>query len=136
MELVNYTSEKELSIYRISKLSSIPLSTLNDIYSGKSSLFDCSGKTLLSLSKVLGVSIEELLEMKQEIYKPEFEKNVPIFLKNSLNNLKKCRRHKGDFYDCYLLELNSNINVCEVEHLISSEHANYLRNKYLRWDYE
>ena len=74
MELVNYTSEKELSIYRISKLSNIPLSTLNDIYSGKSNLFDCSGKTLLSLSKVLGVSIEELLEMKQEIYKPEFKK--------------------------------------------------------------
>jgi plasmid maintenance system antidote protein VapI len=88
MELVNYTSDKKLSIYRISKLSNIPLSTLNDIYSGKSSLLDCSGKTLLSLSKVLGVSIEELLEMKQEIYKPEFEKNVPIFLKNSLDNLK------------------------------------------------
>ena len=39
-------------------------------------------------------------------------------------------------WDCDYCELNSEINVCEVEHLISSKQANYIRKKYLRMNEE
>ena len=120
-----------LSIYKLSLESGIAKSTLNDIFIGKSSLYDCSGKTLLSIASVLGISIEELLSLKQEDYKIEYERNLPDFLQDGIEKLKKSKRHKDSFYDCYLMEVNSSINVCEVEHIISSDQANYLRNKFL-----
>ena len=120
-----------LSLYKLSKISGLPQSTISDINTGKSKLLDCNGKTLLNLYKALKLTIEELLELKQPIYKPEFESNMPTFLLESLNNLKRAIRFKSDLLDCYTLEVNSCINVCEIENLISKEHANYLRNKYL-----
>ena len=120
-----------LSLYKLSKISGLPQSTISDINTGKSKLLDCNGKTLLKLSKALKITIEELLELKQPMYKPEFESNMPTFLLESINNLKRAIRFKSDLLDCYTLEVNSCINVCEIENLISKEHANYLRNKYL-----
>ena len=131
MRLVEKLSDMNLSIYKLSLESGIAKSTLNDIFIGKSSLYDCSGKTLLSIARVLNISIEELLSLKQEDYKIEYEKNLPEFLQAGIDKLKKAKRHKDSFYDCYLMEVNSSINVCEVEHIISSEQANYLRNKFL-----
>ena len=128
MRLIEKLNESKLSIYKLSIISNIPQSTLNDIFIGKSNLYDCNGKTLLSIAKSLNISIEELLSLKQEEYKPEYEKNLPDFLQEGINNLKKAKRHK----DSYLMEVNSSINVCEVEHIITSEHAAYLRNKFLR----
>jgi transcriptional regulator with XRE-family HTH domain len=132
MRLVEKLNEMNLSIYKLSLESGIAKSTLNDIFIGKSSLYDCSGKTLLSIASVLGISIEELLSLKQEDYKIEYERNLPEFLQDGIEKLKKSKRHKDSFYDCYLMEVNSSINVCEVEHIISSDQANYLRNKFLR----
>lgn len=128
MKLIDKISKLKLSIYKLSKLSGVPHSTLADIVSGKSNIYDCSGKTLKSISKVLNITIEELLDLQQPEYKPEFERNLPDFLTECLKKLKTC---KNDLYDCYWCEVNSSINVCEVENLISKEHANYLRNKYL-----
>ena len=131
MRLVEKLNDMNLSIYKLSLESGIAKSTLNDIFIGKSSLYDCSGKTLLSIARVLNISIEELLSLRQEDYKIEYEKNLPEFLQIGIDKLKKAKRHKDSFYDCYLMEVNSSINVCEVEHIISSEQANYLRNKFL-----
>ena len=132
MRLIEKLNDLKISIYKLSIICNIPKSTLNDIFIGKSNLYDCNGKTLLSLAHALNISIEELLSLKQEEYKPEYEKNLPFFLQEGINNLKKAKRHKGPYYDCYLMEVNSSINVCEVEHIITSEHASYLRNKFLR----
>ena len=44
-----------------------------------------------------------------------------------VDNGQECLR-----WDCYWCELQSDINVAEVERLISSEQAWYLREKYLR----
>lgn len=131
MRLVEKLNEMNLSIYKLSLESGIAKSTLNDIFIGKTNLYDCSGKTLLSIASVLGISIEELLSLKQEDYKIEYERNLPEFLQDGIEKLKKSKRHKDSFYDCYLTEVNSSINVCEVEHIISSDQANYLRNKFL-----
>ena len=131
MFLSEQIKSQNLSLYKLSKISGVPQSTISDINTGKSKLLDCNGKTLLNLSIALKITIEELLKLEQPNYKVEYETNIPIFLLESINNLKKAIRYKSDLLDCYFSEVNSCINVCEIENLISKEHANYLRNKYL-----
>ena len=79
MRLVEKLNDMNLSIYKLSFESGVAKSTLNDIFIGKSSLYDCNGKTLLSIARVLNISIEELLSLKQEDYKIEYEKNFDCF---------------------------------------------------------
>lgn len=65
-----------------------------------------------------------------------FECNLPAFLQLSIDNLKLGveKREKGEeyfLYDCDYCELQSDINVAEVEGLISPDQAWFLREKYL-----
>ena len=60
MRLVEKLYNMNLSIYKLSSISGIPQSTLNDIFIGKSNLYDCNGKTLLKISNALNITIEEL----------------------------------------------------------------------------
>lgn len=53
--------KKNISMYRLSKNSGIPYTTINDICSGKAQLEKCSAETVYKLSKELDVSMEELL---------------------------------------------------------------------------
>lgn len=124
-------NKNHYSIYRLSKESGVAKTTLFDIASGKSNIYDCSGRVLMKIAKSLSISIEELLSLDFEKYNPFFEENIPSFLKESILKLRKCKIKNDGFLDCYLDEVNSSINVCEVEHLISHEQADYLRNKYL-----
>ncbi len=62
MMLNQIMESKNISRYRLSKNSDIPYTTLTDILSGKAELKKCSAETVYKLSKVLGVSMEELLE--------------------------------------------------------------------------
>lgn len=62
--------------------------------------------------------------------KPYFECGLPPFLQDSLCEYKKNKDNEMR-WDCYYCELQSSINVAEVEQLISSEQAWYLREKYL-----
>lgn len=66
MTFLDLLAFKKMTIYRLSQLSGIPKTTLTDLGSGKTSLLDASGKTLLGISKVLKVRIEELLELEPE----------------------------------------------------------------------
>ena len=123
--------KKNYTVYRLSKESGVPKTTIFDISSGKSNILDCSGRNLLKISKCLGVSIEDLLSLDQELYNPTYDKNIPVFLVESIDNIKKAKKKKSSLIDCYLDETNSSINVCEIENLISKEQADYLRKKYL-----
>ena len=69
--------------------------------------------------------------LDQELYNTVYEKNIPGFLAESIKNLEIAKKNKSSLLDCYLDEVNSSINVCEVENLISKEQADYLRKKYL-----
>ena len=62
MEIKTLLYEKNMSIYRLSKVSGIPYATVNDICNGKTKLEKCSGETIYKLAQSLGVSMEELLE--------------------------------------------------------------------------
>ena len=61
--MIQELMEKQgLTKYRLSKRSGVPYSTVRDICNGDAQLEKCSAETIYRISKVLGVSMEELLE--------------------------------------------------------------------------
>lgn len=126
MTFLDLLSEKKTTVYSLSFDSGVPKTTLTDIASGKADIFECSGKTLLAISKSLDVSIEYLLSLERE----ESKTLLPEFLLNSINDYRKAIRKDSSLVDCYSDQLNSSINVAEVEHLISEEQADRLRARY------
>lgn len=126
MTFLDLLAEKKTTVYSLSIKSGIPRSTLTDIASGKADILECSGKTLLAISKSLNVSIEDLLSLERE----EAKTLLPGFLFESINDYRKAIRKDSTLLDCYSDQLNSNINIAEVENLISKEQANRLRARY------
>ena len=61
MTFLDLLAEKKMTVYSLSLESGIPKTTLTDIASGKADILECSGKTLLAISKALNVKIEVLL---------------------------------------------------------------------------
>ena len=131
MTFLDLLSEKKTTVYSLSIDSGIPRTTLTDIASGKADILECSGKTLLAVSKSLNVSIEDLLSLERE----EAKTLLPGFLRDSIKEYRKAIRKDSTLIDCYSDQLNSSINVAEVENLISKEQANRLRTRYFgRYD--
>ena len=126
MTFLDLLSEKKTTVYSLSIDSGIPRTTLTDIASGKADILECSGKTLLAISKSLNVSIEDLLSLERE----EAKTLLPVFLLDSIKEYRKAIRKDSTLIDCYSDQLNSSINVAEVENLISKEQANRLRKRY------
>lgn len=126
MTFLDLLAEKKTTVYSLSIKSGIPRSTLTDIASGKADILECSGKTLLAISKSLNVFIEDLLSLERE----EAKSLLPGFLLDSINDYRKAIRKDSTLIDCYSDQLNSSINVAEVENLISKEQANRLRLRY------
>lgn len=66
----------------------------------------------------------------------KYETNLPEFLQIDLDRYKQAQEDirngkEVSLIDCYYCELQSSINVCEVERIITPDHAWYLREKYL-----
>lgn len=127
MTFLDLITNKHLSVYKLSLLSGVPKTTLHDIASGKSDILLCNGKTLLSLSKILGISIEDLISLEKDVDTSK----LPSFLSDSITQLRKAIRTDSSLLDCYYDQLNSDINVAEVEGLISQNIASSLRGRYL-----
>ena len=126
MTFLDLLAEKKTTVYALSADSGVPKTTLTDIASGKADILECSGKTLLAISRSLGVSIEVLLLLERE----ESKTLLPEFLQESINEYRKAIRKDSTLVDCFSDQLNSSINVAEVENLISKEQANRLRLRY------
>ena len=126
MTFKDLLAEKGLTVYRLSKISDLPKSTLNDIATGKVELLDCSGRTLQKISNCLNIKIEKLLELEPE----EATTVFPEFLNDSIDDYRKAVRKRTTLIDCYSDQLNSSINVAEVESLTSKETAQRLRKRY------
>jgi len=148
MNLQFLLEQKNMSVYRLSKLSGIPKTTVFDICSGKSSIEGCSAKTVFLLSKALDCSMEELMKLDTTKYdtvsgrplnKSYLEKGLPKYLEKSLHAMKetwKVLDNGGEdhLWDAKWCELNADLNSAEVEQEISKEQAWYLREKYLRME--
>ena len=61
MTIQDALKQKNMSIYRLAKLSGVPYATVNDICNGKAKLEKCSAETIYRIARTLGVSMEELL---------------------------------------------------------------------------
>lgn len=128
--------------YRLAKISGVPHATLNDLCSGKSQIEKCSGETLYRLAKALEISIEMLLESAmeqkieyehvQQLRERSYEFGLPKYLQQDLDAFKEGLRTKSSLIDCLWSELYSSINIAEInEGVITQEHADYLRSKFL-----
>ena len=81
MTIQDALKQKNLSIYRLSKMSEVPYATVNDICNGRTQLEKCSAETIYRIAHALDVSMEELL--------------APCFLKrSSFENFKSTICHR------------------------------------------
>ena len=84
----------------------------------------------MKIAEVLECYIKELIDLEPILFNPAYEDNLPFFLKENITFIKDKRNRNNPLFDCYLDEVNSNVNVCEIENLITKEQADYLRKKY------
>lgn len=83
--LINELLERQnLTKYRLSKESGVPQATINDICRGKTDVEKCAAGTLYRLAKVLGVSMEDILESAHQEYRSSFE----TFKSNTCHHVK------------------------------------------------
>ncbi len=61
MTIRDTLQEKNMSVYRLAKLSEVPYATVNDICNGKTKLEKCSAETVYRIANAMDVSMEELL---------------------------------------------------------------------------
>lgn len=81
MTIQSALKQRNMSIYRLAKMSEIPYATVNDICNGKAQLEKCSAETIYRLAHALDVSMEDLL--------------APCFLKrSSFENFKSTICHR------------------------------------------
>ncbi len=126
--------KKGISKYKLAKKSGVPHTTLNDICSGKTNICKCSVGTVYKIARALDVSIETLI--KDEIVEEErlrsYEYGLPEYLQHDLEAYKKGLKEGSNLLDCLWGELYGSINMAEInDGLITPEHADYLRQKFL-----
>ncbi|WP_313180890.1 helix-turn-helix domain-containing protein [Lacrimispora sp.] len=143
MTIQQLLRDKNISRYRLSKISGIPWSTLADIYSGKTRLDRCNVGTLSKLAKALGLSIEELLELEPETVqkigsvsgninrKTYLEAGLPGSVQKAIEEYLQGEKKQVLYLDCLWGELYGAINSNLWAGLITEEQADYLRVKYL-----
>ena len=79
------------------------------------------------MSKLCNENINSL-----EIMEESYEYGLPEYLQNDLDAYKEALKHGSNILDCLWGELYGSINVAEhTDCVITSEHADYLRKKYL-----
>lgn len=134
MNINTLLEQKGISKYRLAKQSGVPHSTLNDICSGKTNIEKCSAETLYRIARVLEVSMESLIEedyLENERVR-SYEYGLPDYLQHDLDEYKKGLKEGSTLIDCLWGELYGSINMAEIsDGLITPEHADYLRQKYL-----
>ena len=126
--------ERNMTRYRLAVTAGIPHATLNDICSGKTRLEKCSAETVYKLAKALGVSMELLTGsgIRQAERERAYEYGLPAYLQYDLDAYKEGLKNKSPLMDCLWGELYGSINAAEItDGVITHEHAQYLRQRYL-----
>lgn len=151
MTLQLLLDQKNMTKYHLSKISGVPKTTIIDICAGKSAIEKCSAKTIQQIAAALGCTMEDIMRLEDAakfdaktnlpVNKSYLECGLPPYLKLSLENMKKSWEIEDSgqrdlHWDLYWGELNADINSAEVDGVISSEQAWYLRETYLRMERE
>ncbi len=125
---------EHITKYRLAVDAGIPHATLSDICSGKTNLLKCSSETVYKLAKVLNVTMEFLTEstMKEVERERSYEHGLPSYLQHDLDAYKQGMKMASTLLDCLWGELYGSINIAEIDDgIITPEHADYLRKKFL-----
>jgi len=72
MKISDLLEQKNITKYRLSKISGVPFTTVSEIAAGKSKIKNCTGDTLYRLANALDVTMEDLLAESME-YRSSFE---------------------------------------------------------------
>ena len=134
MVIEDMLKRRGMTKYRLAVEAGIPHATLNDICSGKTKLEKCSAETVYRLAKSLGIPMELLTEEGIRLSEREraYEYGLPDYLQHDLDAYKEGFRTHSGLLDCLWGELYGSINMAAVsDGVITPEHADYLRKKYL-----
>lgn len=138
MYIDNILRKRNMTKYRLSVISGVPHATLNDLCNGKTKIDKCSALTVYKLSKALNIPMEEIVEkcLKdseiQEERERSYEYGLPQYLQHDLDAYKEGLKKGSFLMDCLWGELYGSINAAEkTDGIITPEHADYLRKKYL-----
>ena len=126
--------KRQMTKYRLAVLSGVPHATLNDICSGKTKLEKCSAETVYKLAKTLSVPMELLTEegIHQSQREQAYEYGLPEYLQHDLDAYKEGMKNHSSLLDCLWGELYGSINMAQIsDGVITPEHADYLRKKFL-----
>lgn len=84
------------------------------------------------------VLLESAMEQKLQhermmlLREQSYEYGLPAYLQHDLDAYKEGLKHGSTLLDCLWSELYSSINIAEInEGVITPEHADYLRQKFL-----
>lgn len=125
---------RQMTRYRLAVQAGIPHATLSDICSGKTKLEKCSAETIYKLAKALDVPMEILTEdgILQSEREESYEHGLPEYLQHDLDAYKEGLKNHSSLLDCLWGELYGSINMAAIsDGIITPEHADYLRQKYL-----
>lgn len=134
MVIEDLLAKRGMTKYRLAVLSGVPHATLNDICTGKTKVEKCSAETVYKLAKALNVPMELLTEagIHQSQREQAYEFGLPGYLQHDLDAYKEGLKNHSTFMDCLWGELYGSINMAQIsDGLITPEHADYLRKKYL-----
>ena len=126
--------KRQMTKYLLAVLSGVPHATLNDICSGKTKLEKCSAETVYKLAKTLSVPMELLTEegIHQSQREQAYEYGLPEYLQHDLDAYKEGLKNHSSLLDCLWGELYGSINMAQIsDGVITPEHADYLRKKFL-----
>ncbi len=127
-------AKRGMTKYRLAVQAGIPHATLNDICNEKTRLEKCSAETVYKLAKALCVPMELLTEngIRQTEREQAYEYGLPEYLQHDLDAYKHGLKTHSGLLDCLWGELYGSINIAQInDGAITSEHADYLRKKYL-----
>lgn len=79
--------QKNMSRYRLSKESGVAMTTITDICNGKADLNKCAAGTLHKIAKVLGVTVDSILENNNIVGK-DYRCSFETFKSNTCHHVK------------------------------------------------
>ncbi len=124
--------ERGLTIYKVSKDTGIPYTTLNDLANGRTDMANASVRTLSRLSAYLGLSMDEAYRQfaRRDFHLIKYP-NLPKELEESIDALIKAVDAGDELIDCELSQVLGDINMSESWGLIDSIRAKELRSYYV-----
>ena len=135
--------KRNMSIYKCSKISGIPYTTLLELINNKSKFENCSIKTINKLALVLNIPISNLIANELEYRMPfeEFKSEIchklkslgaPAFIEYILTNNIVINYYNKTWYEECLYSLALTDYVSELNDIPLVKEYNFLRTKKLK----